>query len=231
MQELADVCEQRDIILCGGHTEITDAVQRPVVVGMMAGCVRRKDLIDKKQMAPGDCVLVTKAVAAEGTAIIAREFGRQLRAKGMTENEIDLSRQCLDQISIIEEADLAARNRMATAMHDVTEGGLATALEELSIAGGHKIAVNLDKIPVLNLTRQICDYMNLDPLGLIGSGSLLICCRSEHCKTLMESITAAGIQVTCIGTVQGPGHGIQAYENNQPATWPRFEVDEITKLF
>ena len=62
-------------------------------------------------------------------------------------------------------------------MHDVTEGGLATALEELSIAAEHRIRINIDAIPVFAETRKICRLFNIQPLGLIGSGSLLICCR------------------------------------------------------
>jgi hydrogenase expression/formation protein HypE len=231
MQELAEVCHRRKIILCGGHTEITDAVRRPVVIGMMAGCVPRKDLIDKKQMAPGDWVLVTKGVAVEGTAIIAREFGDQLRARGMSPEQIAISRRYLDQISIIEEAGLVADKRMATAMHDVTEGGLATALEELSIAGGHRISVEMETIPVLAQTEEICNLFNLDPLGLIGSGSLLICCRPEHGADAMNTVASAGIQVTRIGQVQEPGSGVQAFYKGSPVSWPKFEVDEITKLF
>ena len=71
-------------------------------------------------------------------------------------------------------------------MHDVTEGGLATALEEMSIAGRHKIKIYIDKIPVFPETRKISgDSLDIDPLGLIGSGSLLICCRKEGCDKLM----------------------------------------------
>jgi len=170
MQELALVCNQWGITLCGGHTEISDAVRRPVVVGMMAGTVNRSELIEKRNMQSGDLVLLTKAAAVEGTAIIARQFGRRLTAKGLTVTEIDQGKDFLRQISIVPEARLAARNRLATAMHDVTEGGLATALEELSTAGEHKIAVQMDAVPVHPLTRKICDTMGLDPLGLIGSG-------------------------------------------------------------
>lgn len=231
MKELADVAGQWDISLCGGHTEITDAVSRPVVVGMMAGTVRRNALIDKRRMDRGDCVLVTKGVAVEGTAIIAREFETQLHAAGLADQEIASGRGFLDRIAILPEARLAARDRLATALHDVTEGGLATALEELSLAGGHKIAVDLDKIPVFDLTRKMCSALGLDPLGLIGSGSLLICCRPEHCDELTRILLAQSIPVTRIGRVLEAGTGIEAFNAGEPAYWKHFEVDEITKLF
>ena len=230
-QELKEFCRRWEITLCGGHTEITDAVTRPVVTGMMAGTVTRRKLIDKRNMATGDRVLLTKGVAVEGTAIIAREFGGRLARLGLPHAEIEKCREFLTDISIITEARIAAKSEATSAMHDVTEGGLATALEEMSIAGGHQIRVDLDAIPVFAETRKICRLLSIQPLGLIGSGSLLICCRDSGCSSLMKSIRQSGIEVACIGVVRDPGQGIRAIKKGRSTDWPRFEVDEITKLF
>jgi hydrogenase maturation factor len=116
-------------------------------------------------------------------------------------------------------------------MHDVTEGGLATAMEELSIAGGYRIKINMETIPVYSQTGKICQLLDIDPLGLIGSGSLLVCCREAACNNLMAAIGKAGIDVTCIGEVLQPGCGITAEKDKQPVPWPQFETDEITRLF
>jgi hydrogenase maturation factor len=188
-------------------------------------------LIDKRNIAPGDRVLLTKGVAVEGTAIIAREFGNRLKTLGMVDSEIDTCRRFLANISILEEAQIAAGSKATSAMHDVTEGGLATALEELSIAGGHRIKIDMDKIPIFGETRKICRLLAINPLGLIGSGSLLICCRDAGCETLMTDLRNAGIDVSCIGEVQEKGQGITAIEDAEPTEWPQFEVDEITQLF
>jgi hydrogenase maturation factor len=230
-EELKSFCRQWGITLCGGHTEITDAVNRPIVAGMMAGTVARSDLIDKRRMKKGDRVLLTKGVAVEGTAIIAREFGVRLKKLGMTAGEIDHCRQFLDNISIITEAKIAAATAGTSAMHDITEGGLATALEELSIAGGRTIRVNIDNIPIFAETQKICNLLDINPLGLIGSGSLLICCRSKDCKKLMEDVATAGVEITLIGEVMEKGQGIEAYKRKKQTSWPAFAVDEITKLF
>ena len=230
-EELKNYCQHWGITLCGGHTEITDAVVRPIVAGMMAGTVSRRDLIDKRHMKPGDRVLFTKRVAVEGTAIIAREFGARLKKMGMSKNEIDHCRQFLDHISIMNEAKIAAENPETSAMHDITEGGLAAALLELSIAGEHMIQVQMDQIPVYPETQKICDLLNINPLGLIGSGSLLICCRSADSQELMQRIDAEGIEITCIGEVADRGQGVHAYAGQKQVAWPSFKVDEITKLF
>jgi hydrogenase maturation factor len=167
----------------------------------------------------------------EGTAIIAREFGDRLKSLGMNDSEITAGRQFLASISILTEAQIAAKSDHTSAMHDVTEGGLATALEELSIAGGHQIKINMDTIPIFAQTRKICQLLDINPLGLIGSGSLLICCRQAGCEDLMRVVSRAGIEITCIGEVLQPGRGIIAEKDKQPIPWPQFETDEITRLF
>jgi len=231
MHELESVCRRWNITLCGGHTEITDAVTRPVITGMLAGTVTKNCLIDKRNIKPGDNVLLTKAIAVEGTAIIAREFSDRLRVLGMMESDMETCKQFLFSISILEEAQIARNCVGVSAMHDITEGGLATALMELSTTGKHRIRVNIDRIPVFPQTKKICTLLGIDPMGLIGSGSLLICSRKNETETLMKSIRDAGIDIACIGEVMEAGRGVEAVSKAGPAAWPSFEVDEITRLY
>ncbi len=219
------------ITLCGGHTEITDAVVRPVVSGMMAGTIARNDLIRKRRMAPGDRVLVTKGVAVEGTAIIAAEFRDRLLEKGMPGDEIDACSRFQTMISILPEARLAWQVEGVSALHDVTEGGIATALEELSQAGGRGLRIHCDRLPVFSETRRMGDILGIDPLGLIGSGSLLIGCRPAVADRLLRSLHENGIAATDIGVVTDAPPGIDARTADASAAWPTFAVDEITRLF
>lgn len=231
MTELASVCNRYNITLCGGHTEITDAVIRPVITGMMVGSVHRDHFLDKKQMRPGDHVLLTKGVAIEGTAIIARDFEEQLIAHGISHDTITKAKGFISQISVIEEARIAAAQDGVKCLHDITEGGLATALEEFSFAGGYGIEVQVPQIPILQETKAVCLPFNLNPLGLIGSGSLLVCCHPDISESLQHQILSAGIDCTHIGSVTINGPGIEARDGETNAAWPRFAVDEITRLF
>ncbi len=231
MHELKTTCQKWGITLCGGHTEITDAVTRPVVNGMLVGTVSKSSLLKKQNIKSGDKVLLTKSLAVEGTAIIAWEMGDRLRGMGLTESEIDRCRAFRSKIGIIAEAQIAGHSPGVSAMHDVTEGGLATALEELSLSGGHRIRVDTDMIPIYPETEKICHLLDIEALGLIGSGSLLICCRKNFSKTLMSAIIKAGIDVACIGEVMEKGSGIEAVFHRKPTKWPAFEVDELARLF
>ncbi len=231
MTELVGVCSRCGITLCGGHTEITDAVNRPVINGMLAGTVSRERLLDKKQMRPGDHILLTKGVAVEGTAIIAREFEHRLIEQGVASAVIDRAKAMLDHISVLPEALIAADTHGVSALHDVTEGGLATALEEFSIAGNFGIRIQIEQILIYPETEVLCSALHIDPLGLIGSGSLLISCRPTASTELLLQLHDGGIQAAHIGTVMDQPPGITAKEGQHQREWPRFAVDEITRLF
>ena len=231
IRDLGCVAGRHGMVVCGGHTEVTDAVNRPVVICQVAGTVARRRLIDKRKMASGDHILITKAAALEGSAIIGREFAAELDRLGVPPEVTDRCGELLISpgISVVEEAGIAAGFEGVTGMHDVTEGGVATALEELGAAGGHSIAVDVSAIPILDETRVICRALGLDPLGLIASGSLLITCSPETSDALSSRLRQAGIRVTHIGEVLGPGEGIETRGEGRP--WVSFAADEITRLF
>jgi hydrogenase maturation factor len=149
----------------------------------------------------------------------------------MSAGEVDTAAAFLDRIGVLREAALAVEHGGVAALHDVTEGGLATAVEELSEAGEQRIRVEMDAIPVYQETRRICGLLGLDPLGLIGSGSLLIAVRGERAASLLAALQAAGIQATDIGLVLGPGRGVEATRGGVAAPWPRFATDELARLF
>lgn len=231
MRDLGRVAARHGMAVCGGHTEVTDAVTRPVVICQVAGTVARHRLIDKRKMGSGDRILITKAVALEGSSIIGREFAAKLDRLGVPPEVINRCREFLISpgISVVEEAGIAAGFEGVTGMHDVTEGGVATALEELGSAGGCSIAVDTSAIPVLEETKVVCDALGLDPLGLIASGSLLITCRPETSEVLSARLRQSGIRVTNIGAVLGPGERIETGGEGRP--WVSFAADEITRLF
>ena len=203
---------------------------RPVVSLATLGTVRRAELKDKRWARTGDRVLLTKALAMEGAALLADELGERLRALGMSGAELDACRALQERVSIRPEARLARDVPGVRAMHDVTEGGLATALRELAAATGHGVLVHRDRVPVSPETRRVCGLLGADPLGLIASGSLLICCDPAEAAGLAATLAAAGIPASDIGELTQEGAGVVALEQGRPAPWPAFDADEAARL-
>ncbi len=218
------------VTLIGGHTEVTDAVIRPVVSLTALGTVARAELRDKRSARSGDRVLLTKELAVEGAALLAEELGERLRALGMSVAELDACRALRERASILPEARIACRFAGVRAMHDVTEGGLAAALRELAAAAGRGVLVRRDHILVSAETRRVCALLGADPLGLIASGSLLVCCAPEETPALLAALAAAGVPAADIGALTEEGGGVVALERDRPAPWPEFATDEAARL-
>ena len=100
-------------------------------------------------------------------------------------------------------AEFVETIRVASAMHDVTEGGILGAAWEMAYVGRCGVRLNLSAIPVLPCTRAICDALKIDPLRLVSSGSMLIACTDG--SALVSALAAAGISAACIGRAEGEG--------------------------
>ena len=104
--------------------------------GTMLGEVAKERLVTTSGARPGDALLLTKGIPLEGTSIIARARGAELAARGYSESLLARARGYLGRLSVVPEALLAVELAPVHAMHDPTEGGLATALWELADAAG-----------------------------------------------------------------------------------------------
>ena len=116
-------------------------------------------------------------------------------------------------------------------MHDPTEGGLATGLLELATAAGVGLAIDLDRIPVLDESRIICRALNLDPLGLIASGALLAALLPRDVPRLVEALASEGIEAAEIGRVTDPEDGLKLIVDGEERDLPAFERDELARWF
>ncbi len=231
--QIADSCREVGATPIGGHTEVTIGIDRPIVVASMLGEVARNKLLTSGGAQPGDLVMLAGPIAIEGTALLAREAGETLRTLGVSRDSVaSAQRLLLDPgISVVPAARAAAGVEGVTAMHDPTEGGLATGLRELALASGVGLEIDEDRIPVLALTHEVCAALDLDPLGLIASGSLLVSLRPSAREMLLGELTSAGIQAAVIGLVVPGGDGLWVRAAGQRRPLPEFPRDEVARFF
>jgi len=229
--QIAATCKELDVALVGGHTEIAHGFDRPVVAGFMLGEVAPDGFVRPDGAVPGDVLLLTKGVAVEGTAIIAREKGSDLAS--IAPSLVERSRDFLHRpgISVVPDAAIAVAAGDVHAMHDPTEGGLATGLWELAEAAQVGLVVDEVAIPVFEETRALCQALELDPLGLIASGALLIAVASDDSDDVQSALAGAGIPSARIGRVVERRMGSVLRRPGGDRPLPRFDRDEITRLF
>ncbi len=233
LRQMHASCKELGISLVGGHTEITYGLDRPVVVGHMLGEVEKERLITTGGARVGDAIVLTKGIAIEGTAIIAREREASLRTRGYGDDLIARAQGYLHDpgISVFREARWASDNCEVHAMHDPTEGGLAMGLREVAIAAGVGMMVEEEKIEILPESSALCAEFGLNPLGTIASGALLLALPAEQAEQLVETLVSDQIRAAVIGQVRPSGEGIKIRSSGTVRDLPSFPRDEIAKLF
>jgi hydrogenase expression/formation protein HypE len=231
--QIGAACRAIGVVVAGGHSEVTASVQQVVVAGAMLGEVTRTRLVQTAGCRPGDAVLLAGSVPVEGVSIIARERRADLLARGWSPQDLDAAAGYLfaPGISVLRPALLAAEAALVTAMHDPTEGGLATALLEVAVAAGVGLAIDLDAIPVAPLAQRLCAEYGLDPLGTIASGALLATAAPGQVARLLALWAEHGWPAAVIGQVTRADAGLVATRAGRATPLPRFAVDEITKLW
>ena len=230
--DLRSACSDLGASLCGGHTEITYGLDRPIVVGQMLGEVSRDKLVVNSNARPGDTVILTNGIAIEGTALIALEKASAVRER-FGEATLRRAQGFLYDpgISVVKAALAANAAGPVSAMHDPTEGGLATGLTELAQAAACGIEVDRDQVPTWPECRMLCEAFGLDPLGTIASGALLVVCSPSRSEAVLSALENHGVPCAAIGHMTPREAGLKLRRNGKLGAMPRFEVDEITKLF
>lgn len=228
--DVAAACRKVGATWCGGHTEISADLPRPIVVGTMVGVIGRDRLVRTGDARPGDRLLCTKFVPLEATALLAREWP-DWAARTVGKEEAARARGLLDEpgISVVDEALAAARSG-AGALHDPTEGGLASGVRELATAAGVGVRVDAHRIPVDPGASELCAAAGLDPLGALGSGSLLVTVPPERVGAVGEAIRDAGVACREIGEITPAGEGVSLVRDGVASPFPAFDVDEIARL-
>jgi hydrogenase expression/formation protein HypE len=232
-EEIMAACAEVDVTLVGGHTEVTAGLERPIVAGTMLGEVAKDKLVTTGGARVGDAVVLTKGVPLEGAALIAREKEAELRAQGIRPAVIARAKGFLRQpgLSVLPEAEIACELATVHAMHDPTEGGVATALHELAIAAGVGLRIDRSRITVVPEGAELCRVFGLDPLGTIASGSLLMTLSPADAGVVIHALAREGIDSHYIGQVVPREQGLLLVDGSYQEPLPIFHQDEITKLF
>jgi hydrogenase expression/formation protein HypE len=211
--------------LVGGHTELTTAVTRPVVVGQMLGVVDEGKLVATSGAQVGDVVVQIGPVPVEGAAVLASDAASRL-------GEVDqfmlgaAARALRDPGVSVVEAALAAAELGASALHDPTEGGLAAGLHELARAARVALRVDTAAIRWFPPGVAVCRALGADPWATLASGAVLAAFAPDRAGAALDALAELGHPASAIGVVE-PGAGVRDLAD-KPIPWP-FR-DEVARL-
>ncbi|WP_041701365.1 AIR synthase family protein [Gottschalkia acidurici] len=226
MRQAGETSKKLNIEIIGGHTEVTDAVNRVVITTTVIGRQLKENVLNAEESIIGDKILITKSAGIEGTAIIANELKEKLEGKvsvELLEEAIELN----DSISVVKEGMISSKIGVRY-MHDITEGGVMGAIWEASKATGKGVLVNKDSIPLKKSTIEICKVLDIDPYRLISSGSMLIVAPNKNVDILKEELKKENIECTVIGEIVEDG--IKMKEKDQILNIDPPGSDELYKV-
>lgn len=224
MQEVEGVCKELNIEVMGGHTEVTKAVNQPIVTVTGVGKVKRDELIKTAGLEPGQELVMTKWAGVEGTAILANDKVEALKER-FNMDFIEKAQSLSSHISIVKDAKIA-KEIGATSMHDITEGGVFGALWEVAAASNVGVTVDLKKIPIKQETIEICELFDLNPYLLMSSGCLLI--STYKGNELVDALKKEGINASVIGRVT-KGHDRVIINEDETRFLEPPKTDELYK--
>lgn len=222
MEQVEGVCSKANVQILGGHTEVTRAVNQPVITVTGVGKAKEGKLVSTAGAKPGMDLVLTKWAGIEGTSILAKEKETELLQR-FSENFIRRAKEFDGMISVVPEAAVAVKAGVS-AMHDVTEGGIFGALWEMAEASGVGLEIELKKIPLKQETVEICEFFGISPYGLISSGSMLM--ASSDGNRLVMDLQKAGISATVIGKATAGNDRVVINEEERRFLEPP-KVDEL----
>ena len=218
------------VIYTGGHTEVTGAVNRPVVTATCVGVLgydgkTSGDPFFLSKPKAGQELVITKWVALEGTAALAIE-----RFDELTERYpvpfIDDARGFKDYLLAKEEMEIALEYGISGA-HDLSGGGVFAGLWEFASRAGCGLKVDLKKIPLRQESVEICEFFEINPYQLMSGGALLM--ATDSGEGLVTALEEKGIPTTIVGTLtEGKDRVLVNADETRFLDLP--QADEILKV-
>lgn len=203
MSDAGEASRELNIEIMGGHTEITDAVNRVVISTTVIGKQKKENMIDLSKVSVGDKVLITKYAAIEGTSILAKELEDKLKDK-LDNDKIIEAQNMGSLISVVKEGAILGEIGV-NYMHDITEGGILGAVWEGAIAVNKGIKIYENLIPMKDVTRELTTILDIDPYRLISSGSMLVIAKGDKIPEIEDRLSMENINIAVIGEIIDKG--------------------------
>ncbi|SKC92498.1 hydrogenase expression/formation protein HypE [Maledivibacter halophilus] len=226
MEQAASEAAKLNVEIIGGHTEVTRAVNRIVISATAIGKQLKSSIVRNSEVKIGDKIIMTKTAGLEGTGIIAHDLEEKLSST-FSREIIEKAQKMVEYISVVKEGVIGGKIG-ASSMHDVTEGGLLGAVWEICSAS--KVGCNIyrDKIAISKETEEICKFLNINPLKLISSGTMVITISPDKEEKLIKELKKSGIDASVIGEITVTGKYL--IENNREFEIESPQSDELYKV-
>ncbi|MFW5718615.1 MAG: AIR synthase family protein [Halanaerobium sp.] len=225
MEEIVSTARSMEIEVLGGHTEITDLVQKPIITVTALGRADKKELASSSAAEAGDILYISKGMGIEGSYILGSDYEEHLIKKGVSSETLTQLKSYINLLSVIPESQIARKNGVK-AMHDVTEGGVYGAISEMAAASKLGFVIEKDNFRFKPEVEEVCSKLSLNPAALISSGSMLMAAAPDN--DLKSVFAENDIDIIRVGRMIEKGTYIE--EAGKKKEFRKPEKDELWKF-
>lgn len=230
MKDQHEACCGLGVSIVGGHTEVAPGLTRPIISGFMLGEASKENLVAASGARTGDAIILTRGAGIEGTGILAVDLRHRLEGS-VSLSTLDRAVEMLKQISVVPEALRASKVGGVHIIHTPTEGGVYNGLLEASEASGLGFKVYESRLLLAPETKEICDALDVDPLKLLSSGSLIIVVDPSKARDLVKALAETGVKAKVIGKMTvNPSERLIVGRDGSVKAVDEVEQDELYRV-
>ena len=228
MEEFNLLANRDKIQILGGHTEVSPIFSTFAynvnVIGKSANF-----LPDRKKIKPGFDIIMTKGTAIYGSDYLLNTKREELENR-FASSYLDGANNGVALYSVVNDSKVCLDNNLDNIfyMHDVSYGGIFGALWQLAKWINKGVEINLNDVIIKQETIEMCEYFNLNPYMLDGTGALLLVANNG--LDVVEKLNSNGILASVIGKVLDNNEKVVITRGGDRRNLEPFDDDEINKI-
>lgn len=192
-------CKDIGLSITGGHTGRVPGQESTIVGGATFSLVAPSGSILTSDLAGrGQCIILTKGCAISSTAILAMSFPETTQ-HAVGQNGWQQLCEQFYKTSVLADGLAAYASGYIRAMHDVTEGGVVGAVQELCYAAECGATIRLRDLPISEPVQRVADKFGFDPIRVVGAGAMLITCSLNNADAVIRHLQTHHVEAFAIG--------------------------------
>jgi hydrogenase expression/formation protein HypE len=202
VDSMHEAVRRAGVTLVAGDTKVVDKGKGDEMFITTAGVGVVETALDIRpaSVQPGDAIIVSGELGAHGVAILSVREGLEFEAPIVSD-----SAPLWEPVRALLEAGIEVH-----CLRDLTRGGLASALNEISTARGLGMRIEEASVPVDEVVKGACEILGLDPLYVANEGRFAAFVPEPQAARSVEILRALPVSARAarIGEVTAEPRGL-----------------------
>lgn len=200
IESMAEVAQDAGVEIVTGDTKVVHRGQADGVYINTSGIgvIPANIHISAERANPGDAILISGPIGDHGIAVMAEREGLSY-STSLVSDVASLNGLVKSMVNTVKDIHV---------LRDLTRGGLAAAMNEISTTARVGMLIEESAIPVRPEVQAACEILGYDPLHVANEGKLIAICPSDSAEILLETMInhPLGAQSAIIGKVIEDDH-------------------------